>query len=123
MHRTQGGYLVPLLHLIMMGATAGVVYGSWLISGWISGLIIAAEDHGKDWLGRVFITMAVLSAFTVLLTIINYYAFTLPREKRRANFREDQISVSINTASLIGKSSILGRTLLAKVANRQKKLT
>lgn len=88
MHRTQGGYLVPLLHLIMMGAMAGVVYGCWLISGWISGLIIAAEDQGKDSLGRVFITMAILSAFTVGLTIFNYYVFTLPREKRRAKFWE-----------------------------------
>lgn len=73
MHRKQGGYLVPLLHLIMMGAMAGVVYGCWLMSGWISGLIIAAEDQGKDSLGRVFITMAILSAFTVGLTIFNYF--------------------------------------------------
>lgn len=86
--KKQGGYLVPLLHLIAMAILVVVFYGVWLFSGWISGLILGADFQGRDEPLIFFIAMAVFGALSMALATFNYFVITVPREKRRARFRE-----------------------------------
>ncbi|MFG8752962.1 hypothetical protein ACEPU1_32105 [Pseudomonas aeruginosa] len=88
MKKEQGGYLVPLLYLIALATLVGVFYGVWLISGWISGLILGADLQEREGPLRFFIAMAVLGALSMALTTFNYFVITVPREKRRARFWE-----------------------------------